>query len=75
MYKEHLNRNLAAISIQLVKFAVRPEEGFLLLVGCAKDYILKPRQCTEGVVFTYRFLPGNTLQLVHETPVSLRRLF
>ncbi|XP_077993061.1 splicing factor 3B subunit 3 [Glandiceps talaboti] len=66
---EQLEQNEAAFSVAICKFANRGEDTFVL-VGVAKDMTLNPRQCTEGYIYTYRFVDDDRLDLVHKTSVD-----
>jgi len=66
-----LDQNEAAFSIGLVRFSSRPSSEQFLLVGVAKDLVLKPRSCPGGFIYTYQLLEGGErLELLHKTPVE-----
>ncbi|ESO03752.1 hypothetical protein HELRODRAFT_100012 [Helobdella robusta] len=70
LFKLALEQNEAAFSIALVKFAVRPDEDFLL-VGVVRDLVLNPRSVGSGSVHVYKIISGGEkLELLHKTPVD-----
>jgi splicing factor 3B subunit 3 len=65
-----LEQNESAFSIALVRFASKPNQTFLL-VGVAKDFILNPRSCGGGYIYTYQlFDNGDKLDFIHKTPIE-----
>ena len=53
-----------------MKFAVRPDEDFLL-VGVVRDLVLNPRSVGSGSIHVYRIISaGEKLELLHKTPVD-----
>lgn len=65
-----LEQNEAAFSITLARFQSRPNQTFLL-IGVAKDFMLNPRSCNGGYIYTYQvFDNGDKLDFMHKTPVE-----
>lgn len=65
-----LEQNEAAFSIALCKFVGQGDVPFVL-IGVAKDLHLNPRECSGGLIYTYKLIEdGRQLDLLHVTPIE-----
>lgn len=68
LFCQEIGPSHAVLSACLCTFAARPEDGPMLVVGCARSLSFDPLASEGGVLHVFRFTQGGrTLELLHST--------